>query len=120
LERELFSSFALMQLIIITPVFGEVGGYIFQMIYLFTVTNIVLAIFNLIPIPPLDGYHVLNDLILKRPLFASAQIQRYSMIVLVALVFTGISGAIISFFMDGALNIVGGIAAWVFRAVGLI
>ena len=33
--------------------------------------NLSLAIFNLIPLPPLDGYHVLNDLALKRPLFAT-------------------------------------------------
>ncbi len=27
--------------------------------------NLAIAVFNLLPIPPLDGFHVLNDLILK-------------------------------------------------------
>ena len=57
--------------------FGEVGGYLFQMLYYFTVTNLVLCVFNLLPIPPLDGYHVLNDLVLKRrQLFANPQTAR--------------------------------------------
>jgi Zn-dependent protease len=30
-----------------------------------TTMNLAIAVFNLLPIPPLDGFHVLNDLILK-------------------------------------------------------
>ena len=76
--------------LLITPVFGQTAGYLFEMLFYFVVTNLMLAIFNLIPVPPLDGYHVLNDLVLKRPLFADAQAQRVGMVVLYALMFTGL------------------------------
>lgn len=51
----------------VAPVFGSVFGYLYEMIYYFVMTNLVLAIFNLIPVPPLDGYHVLNDLGAQAP-----------------------------------------------------
>ena len=53
----------------IRPLWGDVPYYLFQMLSYFVQVNIVLAIFNLFPIPPLDGYHALNDLVLKRDLF---------------------------------------------------
>ena len=52
--------------------------------------NLVLAFFNLIPIPPLDGSHVLYHLLPPRLGMAYRQISRYGMIVLmVALLFAG-------------------------------
>jgi len=75
--------------LLIAPLFGRTAGYLFEMLFYFVATNLMLAIFNLIPVPPLDGYHVLNDLVLKRPLFADVQAQRVGMIVLYALMFSG-------------------------------
>ena len=57
--------------VLVAPALGNVAGYLFQMLRYFVQTNLVLAIFNLIPVPPLDGYHVLNDLFIRRPLFAT-------------------------------------------------
>lgn len=51
--------------------------------------NLSIAIFNLIPVPPLDGFHVLNDLILKGNLFARQQIAQVGMVLLLVLSFTG-------------------------------
>jgi Zn-dependent protease len=51
--------------------------------------NIALAAFNLIPIPPLDGFGLLINL-LPRPIAASvAPIAAYGPIILLALVFLG-------------------------------
>lgn len=66
-------------------------------IYAFIQTNIVLALFNLIPISPLDGSHVLEDLLLPvcgpKPFLWLRQYGRYLLIVvLIALNYTGILG----------------------------
>lgn len=63
----------------------------------FIQTNIVLALFNLIPISPLDGSHVLEDLLLPvcgpKPFLWLRQYSRYLLIVvLIALNYTGVLG----------------------------
>ena len=63
----------------------------------FIQTNIVLALFNLIPISPLDGSHVLEDLLLPvcgpKPILWLRQYGRYLLIVvLIALNYTGVLG----------------------------
>ena len=57
--------------------------------------NIVLGIFNLFPIPPLDGSHVLESLLPYDMAKAYEQIQPYGYILLLALVWTPIPGWII-------------------------
>ena len=74
---------------IVTAIYGAVPGYLYQMLAYFAVVNIALCIFNLIPMPPLDGYHVLNDLILKKPLFANPRTQQITYTILIVLMFTG-------------------------------
>lgn len=39
--------------------------YVQRFLMVFSTLNLGLAIFNLLPIPPLDGYHVVNDILLK-------------------------------------------------------
>lgn len=63
----------------------------------FIQTNIVLALFNLIPISPLDGSHVLEDLLMPvcgpKPFLWLRQYGRYLLIVvLIALNYTGVLG----------------------------
>ena len=91
---------------LITPVFGTVAGYLYQMLGYCMVTNVMLAIFNLIPLPPLDGYHVVNDLLLKRPLYASAKASAAASGVMYILFFTGILNKVldtVSGFVFGAV-----------------
>lgn len=58
------------------------------------VVNISLAVFNLIPIPPLDGHHILGALIPKFKSFSNRIMARYGMIVLVLVLF--FAGSLIS------------------------
>ena len=51
--------------------------------------NVSLALFNLIPIPPLDGFGVLESLVPPSLLPAMMWLRRYGFIILMAVIFTG-------------------------------
>ena len=90
------------------------------MIYYFVMTNLVLAVFNLIPVPPLDGYHVLNDLALKRPLFADQRAQGIGMAILYVASFSGVLGDLLGKVYTLVLDGMGGWMVALFQAVKLI
>lgn len=74
--------------------FGALGasGFLAPVLYLLfslALVNTVLAIFNLIPIPPLDGSHVLEYLLPPKWSWHFAQIRQYGMLLLFALLWTG-------------------------------
>lgn len=104
----------------IAAMLGRLPGYIYEMLVYFVYVNLSLAIFNLLPIPPLDGYHVLNDLLLKRSLFADAKFARGAMGVMFLLMFTGILGNILGYAVEAVLNGAGWIVHLLFSIAGLI
>ena len=106
--------------VLIRPVFGAVAGYIYQMLGYFVVVNIMLAIFNLIPVPPLDGYHVLNDLVLKRSLFADQRAQLVGMGLMYALLFTGYLSKGLGAAQSFIFGYLGKLALSVFQALSIL
>jgi len=75
---------------VIEPVFGSIVAIIYEMLIYCMLINISLAVFNLIPIPPLDGYHVLNDIVLhKQDLFVKQKTARIAMNALLVLIVIG-------------------------------
>jgi Zn-dependent protease len=58
--------------------------------------NVALAIFNLIPIPPLDGSHVLETLLPDSLKGVYEQIRPYSWIILLGLLWIGVFGFIMN------------------------
>ncbi len=76
------------------------NGYVLTIIQYIAYINIVLMVFNLIPIPPLDGHHILANIGgFKVANFYNKYYQQIR-IVLLLLIFTGIIGRIISPIVD--------------------
>jgi len=57
--------------------------------------NLALGIFNLIPLPPLDGGHFLPYLLPPAAAGFLRTVERYGMLILLVLVFTGVTGRIV-------------------------
>ena len=58
--------------------------------------NIVLMVLNLLPLPPLDGGRIAVSLMPMPYALKFAQIERYGFIILIALMFSGVLGKILS------------------------
>ncbi|MFQ6605273.1 MAG: site-2 protease family protein [Fidelibacterota bacterium] len=73
--------------------FGGHGGTIMSMLYIFVQINIMLAVFNLIPIPPLDGSQIFSGLMSRRNPQLVMKLQMYGPQILLGLILFGmISG----------------------------
>ena len=58
--------------------------------------NIILFLFNLLPVPPLDGFHILVNLLPFRYYRLVSVLERYGSIILIILIFTGATSYIIT------------------------
>lgn len=89
----------------IGDVYGPVMEALCEILVNAAMINLSLACFNLLPIPPLDGYHVLNDLILRgRSAFPSGAAARIGRAIILLLVFVPQLSALYSRLLTGVFS----------------
>jgi Zn-dependent protease len=90
------------QVLTATPLPGQFVGR-------FILINVVLAIFNLIPIPPLDGYRVLLGLLPTAPAYKLARLEAWGPGILILFVFLapGVLNSILLTFSGPVLRLIG-------------
>jgi peptidase, M50 family len=84
----LLAFLTLVVLLIYSKFFGRMSQGTYLVLQLIVLYNINFAIFNMIPLPPLDGSHILKHFLPARYAYRYAQIERYSFFILIVFVMT--------------------------------
>ncbi len=87
----------LMVVLWLFPFSGKLYDILYMLLYYGISINIGLAIFNLIPIPPLDGSKVLFAILPRRAYYKFLEVERYGIIILILLLL-GIPTRLLSYF----------------------
>jgi len=74
---------------------GTIFYPLVEMASFLVMINVGLAVFNLIPIHPLDGSHILEGLLPLRMAYSYSRLQPYGFMILLALIFTGVVNIIV-------------------------
>lgn len=97
---------------------GAAGGYLLEMFYLTAYISLAMGIFNLLPIPPLDGSKVLYAVLSDEAYYKLMRYERYGMIALFALVWSGVLGSPLSTATQWLFSRLFTVAELGFRLVG--
>lgn len=86
--------------------------WIQSLLWFIIVINIGLGVFNLLPIPPLDGSKLIGALIPDKYYYTYLRYEKYGMILLVVLLATGVFDLFLADTVEGFMNIFRDIANW--------
>lgn len=75
-------------LLLSSGITGDWTQYVFTFIEVLININILLFVFNLLPIPPLDGYRIIEDLVPLGVRAKMTQYEQYGMLIFLILVLT--------------------------------
>jgi len=96
LSNFIMSFLSMILLFVFLVYFPGAPTYLVSAVQTFTIINIMLAIFNLLPIPPLDGSKVIGGILPESIHRQLPPIGQMGMFLLLILMITGITGRIIS------------------------
>ncbi len=98
---------------------SKIGVYLLEIIYMTAYLSVVLAVFNAVPIPPLDGSKVLFSVLSNENYWKLMRYERYGMLVLILLVVSGVTGNYLSSAMDFVFEKLFAIAQLMFDLTGV-
>lgn len=82
------------------------GGVVATLLYYLAQINLILASFNLIPIPPLDGSKILMGFLPERMRYSLSKLEPYGFFIIIGLLLLGILNPLISLFGGIILTII--------------
>ncbi len=90
--------FAFLSVLLLRLLSPSPSGPIGQLLYYLAQINIMLASFNLIPIPPLDGSKILMGFLSERLQYALSRLEPYGLFIIIGLLYLGVLDPVIQFF----------------------
>lgn len=93
---------------------GEAGHIVLILLQITAKLSCALAVFNVIPIPPLDGSKVLFSLLPEKQYYSILKYERYGFIVLLVIVSLDLITPFISTATESLFNALSGIAQWAY------
>ena len=104
--------------LLIRPLSGNTAGeIILELLELTSYISLGFCIFNLIPVPPLDGSKILFSLLSDQAYWKLMRYERYGSIALILLVWTGVLGRPLSRLIQGAYGMLFPVARAAFHLV---
>jgi Zn-dependent protease len=83
------------------------SGSVALFLYYFAQINIILAAFNLIPIPPLDGSKILMGFLSQDARYTLSRLEPYGFFIIILLLYIGALEPVIAFFRRIILSVIG-------------
>ena len=94
---------------------SKAGNYALELLELTAYMSLGLGLFNLLPIPPLDGSKVLFSLVSDERYLTLMRYERYGMLLLIALAVFGVTGRFLSTAIQSVFDLLWPVAEWAFE-----
>jgi len=100
-------------MIIYKLLYYTIGGALSSVFIYIVVLNVGLAVFNLIPIPPLDGSRIATVFMSEKTYFKIMQYERYIFVALIIIVYSGLLDTPLYYLKSLVINIMDFLTAFI-------